>query len=247
MANGNGPPSEWKTARFWLAIGFSGMTLLGVIVMSIVIVRYAADKTEAARTVFNAILPLLGTWVGTILAFYFSKENFEAATKSVTDLASKITPQEKLKSTPVKDVMITKDQMFVKTVPADQINLDQALRELDSSNKGNRIPVLTSDGRPVYVVHRSLIDKFLSQEARKPKPRDPKTLTLQDMLDEDPQVKRIAEAFDTVREDANLSDAKEKMDLIPDCQDIFVTKAGTKTEPLIGWITNVIVQQNSKV
>jgi hypothetical protein len=31
------------------------------------------------------------------------------------------------------------------------------------------------------------------------------------------------------------------------CQDVFVTKAGTRNEPILGWITNAIIEDNAKV
>jgi hypothetical protein len=51
----------------------------------------------------------------------------------------------------------------------------------------------------------------------------------------------------TVKEDATLADAKDAMDHAQDCQDVFVTKAGTKDEEVLGWITNNIIQDNAKV
>ena len=58
-------------------------------------------------------MPLFGTWVGTILAFYFSKANFEAATKSVTKIAeTKIASiDEKLSATLVSEKMINPEDL----------------------------------------------------------------------------------------------------------------------------------------
>src|SRR5713226_1358319 len=110
----NGPPNEWKSARFWLAIGVTIVSIIAVAVLAMQVIDHAKDKDIAgnAQNVLNSVLPLLGTWVGTILAYYFSKENFEAATKSVTELAKQITPQEKLKAALAKDKMIVPGSMF---------------------------------------------------------------------------------------------------------------------------------------
>ena len=47
---------------------------------SVIAVNVAYGKPDAvadiSRMVFSAILPLVGTWVGTVLAYYFSKDNF---------------------------------------------------------------------------------------------------------------------------------------------------------------------------
>jgi len=73
--------------------------------------KWAADTALESRSFFSAsvprtckrsmsVLPLLGVWVGTLLAYYFSKENFEAATKSVTEMAREIGGMEKLRAIP---------------------------------------------------------------------------------------------------------------------------------------------------
>ena len=37
------------------------------------------------------------------------------------------------------------------------------------------------------------------------------------------------------------------MERISGCQDVFVTKGGTESEPVIGWVTNVVIAENAKV
>ena len=39
--------------------------------------------------------------------------------------------------------------------------------------------------------------------------------------------------------DKTLADAKEAMDRMPGCQDVFVTRTGAPDEPVVGWLTNV--------
>ena len=70
----------------WVVIG----SAVGLVLLSIVVIWAAKDKQgkeliETTRMVYTSLLPLLGTWVGTVLAYYFSKDNFEAATKSTRD------------------------------------------------------------------------------------------------------------------------------------------------------------------
>src|SRR5262249_1611345 len=105
------PPNESIGYRNILALAVLIASVTGISLLSITIIWKSGNTEESAKTVLTSVLPLLGSWVGTILAFYFSKENFEAATRSVTELAKQITPQEKLQSTPVRDKMIRKNQM----------------------------------------------------------------------------------------------------------------------------------------
>jgi hypothetical protein len=37
------------------------------------------------------------------------------------------------------------------------------------------------------------------------------------------------------------------MESLPKCQDVFVTKNGSKDDPVVGWITNTIIQEAGKL
>ena len=73
-------------------------------------------------------------------------------------------------------------------------------------------------------------------------------LSLENLLAEDAETKRIFEgSFTTIPETANLGDAKTEMDRIPNCLDVFVTRNGTRNEPVVGWLTNLIITESAKV
>ncbi len=56
---------------------------LFVVGISLVTVIAAYDKPkEVIETLSSTILPVVATWVGTVLAFYFSEKNFEAASRA---------------------------------------------------------------------------------------------------------------------------------------------------------------------
>lgn len=234
-------------------MGYRNILALTVLLFSIVAVATLGvttllqDKTQTTL-VFSALLPLLGSWVGTILAYYFSKENFEAATRSVTELARTVSPFEKLQSIPVKDKMILKKDIYFEIEDKTKL-LKDILSTLDTSKKGNRIPFANSADRPLYVIHRSALDKFLTREALAGK--DPKVLTLQDFLNDPELQKKMDASFTSVRENATLADAKKALDDARArgeyCQDVFVTTSGKRDEAMVGWITNVILEENSKV
>jgi hypothetical protein len=239
------PPSDWGSTRFWLAIGVTVISVVSVATLAGFVIR---NKPDAAQNVLGSVLPLLGTWVGTILAYYFSKENFEAATKSVTDMARQITPQEKLKSAMAKDKMIPLAQMFAKNLPADQLKLVDILADLEQKKKGNRVPILGDKGEAKYILHRSIIDNYLSSLARTGKTTDEiKAQTIQTLLDQNARMKEMAQSFGCIKQDGTLADAQDVMTKIDDCQDVFVTQTGGREEPILGWITNVIIQENAKV
>src|SRR5436305_2257960 len=100
MPKGSSSPSD-ASIRRWLAAGIVGASILGIVVLSIVAISTAGKtRPETSRLVFSSVLPLLGTWVGTVLAFYFARDNLEAATQSTLQLAGIET------GTPVTRVMI---------------------------------------------------------------------------------------------------------------------------------------------
>src|SRR5689334_7338076 len=100
-------PSDGKTREF-LAITVTLASLVGVIALGITVILLGKNKDQSvvAKDVLSTMLPLIGTWVGTVLAFYFSKANFEAAQQSVAAMAKQVSGQEKLKSIPVSSKMI---------------------------------------------------------------------------------------------------------------------------------------------
>src|SRR5438094_10043990 len=97
--------STAEKGRSWLAFVITIVSILGVIALATVIVLKSKDQSGVATQVLSTVLPVIGTWVGTILAFYFGKENFETAAKRVADLAKQLTPQEKLRAIPAKAKM----------------------------------------------------------------------------------------------------------------------------------------------
>ena len=77
--------------------------------------------------------------------------------------------------------------------------------KLEKENK-ERLAILDHQGRVKYMVHRSLLDKFIVQEVANG--REIEDLTLQDMLG-DAKYKHVLTArFKTLLETSNLAEAK---------------------------------------
>ena len=240
----DGPEQEKLGSRDKLAQWLLIFSLASVTALSVTIIV----KDGNANTVLTAVLPLLGSWVGTVLAFYFSKENFAAATRSVTEMSRTITGQEKLQATLARDKMIPRAKMFSIPVTSGQ-TLKEILTKLTEQKIGFRIPFLEQQDFPKYVIHRSVIDQFLAQRALNPTspPIALEDLTLEDLISDPEWQEKIERSVDTVREDATLADVKALMEKNPHCQDVFVTKGGGRNEPVLGWITNAIVEENTKL
>jgi hypothetical protein len=244
LSSGNLSWNAWF--REWLATIVVLVSVCAVAVLGGIAI-YVGDKTEA-KAILTMILPMIGTWVGTVLAFYFGKEQLEAATRSVTAIARELTPEEKLRSIKVTDKMIPRSSAHVAKEDADKLKLLEAVAGLDKEKKGNRLPILATDDKPRYVIHRSTIDRFIAKSAAEGGTAEKlQALTLNDLLTHPDFKPTLANTFAVVPETATLADAKRAMESFPSCQDVFVTRTGASTEPVSGWLTNVIIEANSRV
>ncbi len=239
--------------RFWLAIIVLSASIAGV-ALSALIVLGRDEGLETAKYVFAAVLPLYGTWVGVVLAFYFSRENFESASRSVERMAEKLTPMEKLESIPARLKMILKGQMVSLNItadkPLDKIKIVGDILGTFIQKEQNRLPILDENDYPKYMIHRSMVDKYLTQKNIEGglSTDQLKKLSLKDLLDDDEELRKLFEtSFVTIKEDANLADAKIEMDKVQNCLDVFVTRNGTRNEPVIGLLTNLKVTESAKV
>ncbi len=242
----NGTGSKPTLGKMWIAIVVLGVSIPGVIILGGIMIATSDDKSNAAQYVLAAILPLLGTWVGTVLAYYFSKDNFESATKSTKELLG---VDQKLSKIKVADVMISYASIIkVEEDDNDKIVLKQWLDTMAKEKKGQRLPVFKSDKSARYGIHKSIINDFLVSEAIKGEDKDKlKAKTLTDLITSKPELEGVIKKFGTVSRDATLEKVKAIMDQSDDTQDVFVTEDGKKTGAVIGWVTNVIVDENSKV
>lgn len=225
--------------------------LLGISAIGVAFnVSDAEKRFSYVKDVLTIVLPLLGTWVGTVLAFYFSRENFVAAAQQSANLVRQLTPEQRLQSIPVTEVMLdmssTTTTKLVLASPDDagklKLKTDVVAVYLEKP-KRNRLPIVDESGKVLFVIHRSFIDKFLVKCADSGDGGLDIT-TLKDLLAAE-DMKIIFQSFATVGKDARLIAVKQAMDGNPNCSDAFVTEDGTKGSKALGWITNVIVQEKS--
>lgn len=232
---------------FWITV----ISITGVIVLGITVIALSGDAEhkDSAQLVLTGVLPLLGAWVGTVLAYYFSKENFEAATRSVSEFSRKLSGDEALAAIGVESVMIERDTMLTFELPASSLILSTVLDQIDQADKGSRIPIISGKGQPKFVIHRSVIDRYLVEKARAGASQsDIEKLTLENFFSDDPKREdKFSRSFTTVGPKDNLSEAKKVMEQEPGIQDVFVTTTGKRDGELLGWITNVIISEHSVV
>jgi ABC-type sugar transport system permease subunit len=70
----------------------AGVSIVGLGVATILL------SPSNAQSTFNLVLPVLASWVATVLVFYFGRENFESASRQVREMADKLTPEQRAKT-----------------------------------------------------------------------------------------------------------------------------------------------------
>jgi hypothetical protein len=231
-SSGGGP-------RNILAYGTMLFAALAITVLAAIVIHKGGEDPKDALTVFNIVLPVFASWVGTILAFYFGRENFESANQQVRQIVRQLTPEEVL-SAPVTAVMRRLSEIdfyaFKGDDTAEGVTLE-TLKETKMGEKRARWPILSAENHPMYLIHKSSIESYIAEQGQAGW-QD----TLQEFLSAQEGGNKLRyglnEGFVVVSEQARLAEAKKKMEDADPCQDIFVTKSGSDKEPLTGWITN---------
>ena len=238
--------SNWREPRPLLAMIIIIAVFVGILALALAILFLSTDKSANFEQMLTMLLPLFGSWVGTVLAFYFTRENFESATKSYRQLVSALTPEEKLKSSLAVDHMLKRFhfEVFDETILLSKIleNLDNApgQHNYPAAKKFYRIPILDESNRPKHLLHRSTINAFtwhnlvagMSSE-------EVQNLTLGDLLN-DPNFKnRFATTFVTLGDRATMADVKARMSQFESVQDAYITANGQPDSVVYGWITNI--------
>ena len=234
----------------WLAGGgiaaLAALAMLGPAILSLYGKDTAAQGLHAdVGPLLNALLPLFGTWVGTVLAYYFSKDNFQAASESTKAMSQALIGQldQKLKSIKITDAWIPYDQIVGIHLDDKTTEKTVTVEQMEGllSDKVTRIAVFSATKAIQYLIHASAIYKY---GYGKP---DVAKDTLEKLVN-DTVMKPIVKTFAIAAfsADGTLADAKVAMDGTSGAQDVFLTSHGKPDEPVMGWITNVIIADKSK-
>ena len=228
-----------------LAAQLTMVSVVGITLISVATIYFSESHGPAAEHVMGAVLPLLGSWVATVLAYYFARENLRAATSSMSALKGQVRADQ-LENVPVKDKMIERTRIVTLSDRFNPVS-DASLKDISAYLKDRavrRAPVLDGSGAITLMVHSSVIDQFVREQVTSGKSLD--QLKFSDLVAVPALKTLLEESFDTVAEAASLADAKAKMDAKPSCEDVFVTKTGATSDPVIGWITDNAIFEASK-
>ncbi|MEK9628576.1 MAG: hypothetical protein VW455_06105 [Nitrospinota bacterium] len=252
MSQDNPGANRFSIAKLVLLISGAAILLTSAIALIAAIGVNNQTFLQTSDRVFTSILPLVSTWVGTVMAFYFSKDNFDAAQQSVRDTYKDMF-QDRLKSKKVEEVMIPFEKITGMTIDPDDDGgagkikiLEHLIKKLEPG-KVTRIPIFSKSKLGKYIIHESYLYKYISQI-----PVDatikPETATFKDFLNHEENGKKYGDlmtgAVVFVSLNDSLSEAKEKIEAQGKknapvgCQDAFVTEDGNSTSPVLGWLSN---------
>lgn len=232
MENKNG--KQTNSNQRWVAISVLGFSALVLVALGWAAI--ASDRTQAIN-IFNVILPVVASWVGTVLAYYFGRENFEAANQQVREMVQRLSP-EQLVTSPISSIMRSIHETIHIEIPEGKGDNDIKLSSLVEKLDGKlitRIPVVTQGKKPKYMIHESRIDKYLAEGGKANNSLEQFIAAQKEQNFEF----GINRGFVLVSEETTIADAKQRMEETSACQDIFISKKGTADESLTGWVSNL--------
>ena len=204
----------------------------------------------------SATLTLYGTWVGTILAFYFSRNAFESASTASSrnaeiysqfargTVAVTSAPNDTLAKISLKSLangLIFSENDLAK--PLNNVVADMVSKE--------RYKVIVVDAEKKYIdlISRINASAFLAtaasssvQAANVNSPSTPPSI--KDYLDwRRNQGAKVQPIVVYLPETATLADADAKLKETPGCRDVIVTSDGNPTSPVVVYVTDADINE----
>src|SRR5205814_4878107 len=122
-----------KTVTTWALVAILAIAGLIIVVAGINAIRSPKETEkffDIAKYVLGVLLPVIGAWVGTVLAFYFGQVNFEAASRSAANLVRQLSPREKLQAEAASQAMMKINEVTTFKIQPDKTEADITIREL---------------------------------------------------------------------------------------------------------------------
>jgi hypothetical protein len=238
MARRSRTGDAWTRER--LALVVVGASFICILVIGGAAIALADSRGPTARAVFTAVLPVLGTWVGTVLAFYFARENLQAA----TDNALALTGREPA-STAVTKVMIPEADFHTLDLTKNQKLDDVKLADVRTKMKeqkppSRRVPIRNAARAVLAVIHDSTLTSYADSQQDVSIDTFSDQHTVKTLLDND-EFGPLIKANGFVAKTATIGEARSVMGSIEFCNDVFVTETGKADERAIGWLTNTLL------
>lgn len=211
--------------RNLIALIIISFTMVGIILISWFYFSSHDKNVEEPEKIFNTLIPLFATWIGTVLAFYFGRENFEAASNRYEEMIKKLTP-EILDDILVGQLMISKKTMVSKNISDVKEKSVKELIEFMTTVDKSRLPILEND-KIKYIIHKPTFMEALIRSGEGELKFD------KFAKDNEATITK----FITVKEDSILENVNNELSK-KSCKDAFILDSDEK---VLGWITDTLI------
>ncbi len=145
----------------------------------------------------------------------------------------------------VRDVMIPVEKIVLYSISKNENESDVHLTTLYEKFSGivTRLPVVTDELTLKYLIHESILNKFIAKNSLKDK-KEPSSLTLQNIVEDKKFGQLISDSMIFIHPDTPLYEAKLRMEETKHCQDVIITENGTREGKLLGWLPNVDIAKH---
>lgn len=224
-----GQPVRDRLARNVVVGGTFVIGLTAVVLMAALAFRKEPNWETTALSIFTSVLPVFSTWVGTVLAFYFTNESFRQAAQSTQSLTDRtetepITrPGTMIPYERVIRIELTTDEVGDKDPQLAAAQIDLA-RVNDYFKPPGVVRVILFDNkkRPVFVLRHEFMPTIETGDK------------LEKYLNSGTN-KAIARNFSWTARTATIQDGRRLLETRR-VTDLFVTEHGRADEPVIGWV-----------
>jgi hypothetical protein len=221
-------PIRTRIGPLIIGIGTAG---IGLVAVAAILVVWAADQEEIkkhmdtfAMGIFSSVVPVFATWVGTVIAFYFTKESFRQAAESTRALQAGLTDEPVMSPTRIIPYeKITKIVLGAGKTEADAKALPMSDVSGSFTDTVTRLIIFDAGARPLFIIRRKLTT-------------GKSHASVGDYLADGGNA-ADAKNFRFLHAQATLADARSILRLY-DTADIFITDRGTADEPVKGWLTD---------
>jgi hypothetical protein len=235
-----------RIAPFILGLGGAAIIVLTLaLVVSFALLATAGNVEEgAAETsltpltgkidtillgIFGSVLPIVATWVGTVIAFYFTSESYRQAAA----VAMEATGGLRAGGPNVRSIMVPWDKILNKIEVDKRTEADtRKIKDMEEQFKAaSRVMIFEKKAKnPVYIIRKKLVPADLVDDA-----------TVADYRASSPELAADSKRYGFLAETATTAEAKKVMQ-DNRFEDVFVTRSGQPTEEVIGWISDDMVK-----
>jgi hypothetical protein len=154
------------------------------VIVTLWITRYVlvCKPPSGLDVITQTIIPLVATWMGAIIPYYFAKDNFNAAADRYENVIDKLSPEDKMSEIKAPSVMSPFSEMKIfhlakildKVILLDILSL-KALKGL------NRF-ILMKGKKCRHVIHPSILGQFINNKILEEITMYVKTLTIRHII-----------------------------------------------------------------